>query len=152
MSATMLDTYSMIKKLQAAGVPEKQAEAQVAMVFEVAEKTFATKADTNKLGADVNGLAENVNRLGTEVTKLGTEVTRLGTEVTRLGTEVTKLGENLKACATKEDLKAFATKEDLKAYATKENLEALENRLIIKLGGLMTGLMILGFAFLKYAH
>ena len=145
MSATMLDTYSMIKKLQAAGVPEKQAEAQVAMVFEVAEKTFATKADTNKLGADVNGLAENVNRLGTEVTKLGTEVTRLGTEVT-------KLGENLKACATKEDLKAFATKEDLKAYATKENLEALENRLIIKLGGLMTGLMILGFAFLKYAH
>lgn len=122
MSATMLDTYSMIKKLQAAGVPEKQAEAQVAMVFEVAEKTFATKADTNKLGADVNGLAENV---------------------TRLGTEVTKLGENLKACATKDDLKA---------YATKENLEALENRLIIKLGGLMTGLMILGFAFLKYAH
>ena len=146
----MLDTYSMIKKLQAAGVPEKQAEAQVAMVFEVAEKTFATKADTNKLGADVNGLAENVTRLGTEVTKLDTEVTRLGTEVTklgtdvnRLGTEVTKLGENLKACATKDDLKA---------YATKENLEALENRLIIKLGGLMTGLMILGFAFLKYAH
>ena len=132
----MLDTYSMIKKLQAAGVPEKQAEAQVAMVFEVAEKTFATKADTNKLGADVNGLAENVNRLGTEVTKLGTDVNRLGTEVT-------KLGENLKACATKDDLKA---------YATKENLEALENRLIIKLGGLMTGLMILGFAFLKYAH
>ena len=131
MSATMLDTYSMIKKLQAAGVPEKQAEAQVAMVFEVAEKTFATKADTNKLGADVNGLAENVNRLGTEVTKLG---------------------ENLKACATKDDLKAFATKDDLKAYATKENLAALENRLIIKLGGLMTGLMILGFAFLKYAH
>ena len=146
----MLDTYSMIKKLQAAGVPEKQAEAQVAMVFEVAEKTFATKADTNKLGADVNGLAENVNRLGTEVTKLGTDVNRLGTEVTklgtdvnRLGTEVTKLGENLKACATKDDLKAFATK---------ENLEALENKLIIKLGGLMTGLMILGFAFLKYAH
>ena len=141
----MLDTYSMIKKLQAAGVPEKQAEAQVAMVFEVAEKTFATKADTNKLGADVNGLAENVNRLGTEVTKLGTDVNRLGTEVA-------KLGENLKACATKDDLKAFATKDDLKAYATKENLEALENRLIIKLGGLMTGLMILGFAFLKYAH
>ena len=136
MSATMLDTYSMIKQLQAAGVPEMQAEAQVAMVFEVAEKTFATKADTNKLGADVNGLAENVNRLGTEVTKLGTDVNRLGTEVT-------KLGENLKACATKDDLKA---------YATKENLEALENRLIIKLGGLMTGLMILGFAFLKYAH
>ena len=160
----MLDTYSMIKKLQAAGVPEKQAEAQVAMVFEVAEKTFATKADTNKLGADVNGLAENVNRLGTEVTKLGTDVNRLGTEVTkldtevtRLGTEVTKLGTDVNRLGTEvtklgENLKACATKDDLKAYATKENLEALENRLIIKLGGLMTGLMILGFAFLKYAH
>ena len=135
MSTTMLDTYSMIKKLQAAGVPEKQAEAQVALVFEVAEKTFATKADTTKLGEDVN----------------------------KLGTTVTKLGEDLKSCATKEDLKACATKEDLKIYATKEDLKscaldtrkdmaALENRLIIKLGGLMTGLMIMGFAFLSYAH
>ena len=135
MSTTMLDTYSMIKKLQAAGIPEKQAEAQVALVFEVAEKTFATKADTTKLGEDVN----------------------------KLGTTVTKLGEDLKACATKEDLKIYATKEDLKAFATKEDLKvcaldirkdmaALENRLIIKLGGLMTGLMFLGFAFLSYAH
>ena len=65
MSTTMLDTYSMIKKLQAAGVPEKQAEAQVAMVFEVAEKTFATKADTNKLGEDVNKLGAGQDRPAT---------------------------------------------------------------------------------------
>ena len=126
MSTTMLDTYSMIKKLQAAGVPEKQAEAQVALVFEVAEKTFATKADTTKPGEDVN----------------------------KLGTTVTKLGEDLKACATKEDLKIYATKEDLKACTLdiRKDMAALENRLIIKLGGLMTGLMIMGFAFLSYAH
>jgi predicted RNase H-like nuclease (RuvC/YqgF family) len=133
MSATMLDTYSMIKKLQAAGVPEKQAEAQVAMVFEVAEKTFATKADTNKIG-------EGLTVLGTNVTKLDEKVTRLDATVTKLGADVTKLQKD---CATKDDLKAYATKNDL---------EALENRLIIKLGGVITGLMIVGFAFLSYAH
>lgn len=133
MSTTMLDTYSMIKKLQAAGVPEKQAEAQVAMVFEVAEKTFATKADTNKIG-------EGLTVLGTNVTRLDEKVTRLDATVTKLGADVTKLQKD---CATKDDLKAYATKNDL---------EALENRLIIKLGGVITGLMILGFAFLSYAH
>ena len=129
----MLDTHSMIKKLQAAGVPEKQAEAQVTMVFEIAEKTFATKADTNKIG-------EGLTVLGTNVTKLDEKVTRLDATVTKLGADVTKLQKD---CATKDDLKAYATKNDL---------EALENRLIIKLGGVITGLMIVGFAFLSYAH
>ena len=133
MSTTMLDTYSMIKKLQAAGVPEKQAEAQVTMVFEIAEKTFATKADTNKIG-------EGLTVLGTNVTRLDEKVTRLDATVTKLGADVTKLQKD---CATKDDLKAYATKNDL---------EALENRLIIKLGGVITGLMIVGFAFLSYAH
>ena len=129
----MLDTHSMIKKLQAAGVPEKQAEAQVTMVFEIAEKTFATKADTNKIG-------EGLTVLGTNVTRLDEKVTRLDATVTKLGADVTKLQKD---CATKDDLKAYATKNDL---------EALENRLIIKLGGVITGLMIVGFAFLSYAH
>ena len=70
MSTTMLDTHSMIKKLQAAGVPEKQAEAQVAMVFEVAEKTFATKADTNKISEDVTKLDDKVTKLGGLITAL----------------------------------------------------------------------------------
>ena len=96
----MLDTHSMIKKLQAAGVPEKQAEAQVTMVFEIAEKTFATKADTNKIG-------EGLTVLGTNVTKLDEKVTRLDATVTKLGADVTKLQKD---CATKDDLKAYATK------------------------------------------
>lgn len=115
MGTSMLDTYSMVKKLQAAGVPEKQAEAQVAMVFEVAEKTFATKADFNNLGAELRKLIEG--------------------------------------CATKEDLKACATKEDLKACARdlRKDMDALQNALLLKLGGLIVVMMGLGFEFLKFA-
>ena len=110
MSTTMLDTYSMIKKLQAAGVPEKQAEAQVAVVLAVAEKSFATKADVDKLGTDLKEFVRN-------------------------------------------EMKAYVTQEFAeKTFATKQDLKTLENRLIIKLGGGMTSLMIIGFAFLSYTH
>ncbi|MHB1587879.1 MAG: hypothetical protein ACYCRH_08180 [Acidiferrobacteraceae bacterium] len=120
----MLDTLSMVKKLKTAGVPEPQAEAQVAMVvefarvFEIAEKHFMTKAD---LRAPQQG--------------------------------ITDIKTELKVCATKEDLKGLLTKEDLKGLLTKEDLKAwaknLESRLMIRLGGLIVLSMSMGYLFLR---
>jgi len=56
MGAVMLDTLSMVKKLKNAGVPEQQAEAQVALVYEMAEKGFATKSDIAHLSDKMDAM------------------------------------------------------------------------------------------------
>ncbi|CAN2042625.1 putative DUF1640 domain-containing protein [Candidatus Magnetomoraceae bacterium gMMP-15] len=49
MLITTFDTYSYIKKLQAVGIPEKQAEAQVEILIEIIGDNLATKKDMLEL-------------------------------------------------------------------------------------------------------
>ena len=49
MESATFDTLTYANKLKAAGVPEKQAEAQVEILAEIIESNLATKRDLKKL-------------------------------------------------------------------------------------------------------
>ena len=71
----MRDTLMYVKKLEAVGIPRKQAEAQVQIMTEVVDMDFATKQD---LKDETTSLREEIKTLGIE---LRAEMKELGTEL-----------------------------------------------------------------------
>jgi len=53
MTAITFDTYTAVKKLQAAGFTEQQAQAQTALLTELVESELATKRDIEALRSEL---------------------------------------------------------------------------------------------------
>jgi hypothetical protein len=53
MTTLALDTYAAVKKLQAAGFTEQQAQAQTALLTELVESELATKRDIEALRSEL---------------------------------------------------------------------------------------------------
>lgn len=49
----MYDTLMYVKKLEAVGIPRKQAEAQVEIMSQIVDSNFATKQDVKDLAAEL---------------------------------------------------------------------------------------------------
>jgi len=56
MATVTFDTLSYVKKLKAAGVPEKQAEVQAETFAEIIEERLATKQDIELIRRDIKEL------------------------------------------------------------------------------------------------
>ena len=82
----MADTLMYFKKLEAAGFSRKQAEVQVQMMSDLAEKNFATKEDVKDIRQEMKDIRQEIKDLGTE---LRNEVRRLETEISRMGDRLT---------------------------------------------------------------
>jgi hypothetical protein len=116
-----IDTLEYVKRLEAAGVDRRQAEAHAAAVRDTVAPQLATKADIDGVRvalerhreatkADIdNAVARIESKLGTEVarleSKLGTEVARLNA---KLGTEVGRLDAKIDTVAGRLDAKMDA--------------------------------------------
>ncbi len=59
-SAISFDTLAYVKKLKAAGVPEKQAEAQAETFAEIIEDRIATKQDVIAIQKDIKTLGTSL--------------------------------------------------------------------------------------------
>lgn len=62
---TLLDTYTLIKRLTQAGVPE--AEAHMAVFLDMSERGFATEGDIGDLKGDIAELGKRIDDLTTHV-------------------------------------------------------------------------------------
>lgn len=113
--AHAIDTLSIARKLESAGVDRRQAEAHAEALNEVVVTGYselATKADLERFPtrAELERFAarfadkEDLQRFATK--------------------------GDLERFAFKKDLERFATKEDLERFATKEDLANLETRMI----------------------
>jgi len=65
-SAITFDTLAYVKKLKAAGVPEKQAEAQAETFAEIIEDRIATKQDLKELEL---ALKQDIAKVKVEIIK-----------------------------------------------------------------------------------
>ena len=78
----MLDTLEYVKRLEAAGVDRRQAEAHAQAVHDILAPQLATKGDLDTAVAKLEA------KIGSEVGRLGSEIARLkakiGNEVARL--------------------------------------------------------------------
>ncbi|MHB1752753.1 MAG: CCDC90 family protein, partial [Acidiferrobacter sp.] len=93
----MLDTYTLIKRLTQAGVPEAQAEAHMSVFLDMSERGFATKGDIENLGRRMGGLAtdEALSGVKRDVTTLKQDVVVLQKDVTGLKQDVAGLKQDV---------------------------------------------------------
>jgi hypothetical protein len=91
MAVATFDTLKFANTLKAAGVPERQAEAQASAFAEVIQlnlKDLVTKADLEHAVAEVSReIGEVKAELSREIGTLGTDLTR---EITNLGIELNR--------------------------------------------------------------
>ena len=94
MGANMLDTYTLVKRLTQAGVPEAQAEAHMSVFLDMSERGFATKGDIAALGKRIDDLATHV--AGMDVRLSGVEAHLAGMDVRLAGMDLRLSGMELR--------------------------------------------------------
>ena len=99
MGADMLDTYTLVKRLTQAGVPEAQAEAHMAVFLDMSERGFATKGDIEDLkrcmadfatSKELREVRRDVETLTSDVVGLKNDVAGLKRAMLRASTAVSK--------------------------------------------------------------
>ena len=113
-----LDTHKAVKKLKEVGFDESQAEAVVRMVGEAFGDTVATKADIVTVRAD---LSTQGAELRIEIQEVRTEIQEVRAEIQEVRTEIREVRAELRT----------------EAKAIRAELRELEQRMTIKLGGLL---------------
>ena len=106
-----LDTYKAVKKLREVGFDEAQAEAVVRMVGEAFDDSVATKAD---IAAVRTELVAQGAELRAEIQEVRAETQEVRTEIREVRTEM-----------------------HVEAKAIRAEIRDLEQRMTIKLGGLL---------------
>ena len=109
--AMALDTYKAVKKLREVGFDEAQAEAVIRMIGEAFDNSVATKAD---IAAVRTELVAQGAELRAEIQEVRTETQEVRTEIREVRTEM-----------------------HAEAKAIRAEIRDLEQRMTIKLGGLL---------------
>ncbi len=93
--AIKFDTAAAVDQLVEAGVPQKQAAAQVRLLATTINENFATKADIERLEFKLDtGIAELRAEVHTDIADVRTNIADVRTEVANLETRLTgKIGE-----------------------------------------------------------
>ncbi len=165
MGANMLDTYTLVKRLTQAGVPEAQAAAHMSVFLDMSERGFATKGDIAALRERIDDLANHV--AGMDVRLSGVELrlsemdTRLsGVELrlSEMDTRLSGIERRLSEMDTRlsgierrlSELDARLSKMDTRLSGIELHLSGMELRLMVRLGGLIVTLMSVGFGVLEF--
>ena len=123
MTTVAFDTLAFSQRLQEAGVPTEQADAQArAQADFLAQHLFAKMATKD----DIRKLQDQIEEMRAAWLDARKE------DLQRFATK-----EDLQRFATKEDLQRFATKEDLQRFATKDELALMAKTLTIRLGAML---------------
>jgi uncharacterized protein YpuA (DUF1002 family) len=80
--AIFFDTLAYAKKLEAAGVDQKQAEAQAETLAEIFEERAATKQDIDEVKKDISVLEVKINTIDTKMNWLITLIAVVGLALT----------------------------------------------------------------------
>ncbi len=179
MGANMLDTYTLVKRLTQAGIPEAQAAAHMSVFLDMSERGFATKGDIAALRERIDDLANHVAgmdvrlsgvelRLSEMDTRLSSVERRLSEMDTRLSSVELRLSEfdarlsgierRLSEFDTRlsgierrlSELDARLSKMDTRLSGIELHLSGMELRLMVRLGGLIVTLMSVGFGVLEF--
>ena len=94
MGANMLDTYTLVKRLTQAGVPEAQAEAHMSVFLDMSERGFANKGDIAELKKRIDDLATHVADMDTRLS--GVEAHLAGMDVRLAGMDLRLSGMELR--------------------------------------------------------
>ena len=125
----IFDTLKAAQELRKTGFEDRQAEAVVETISKAVSETVATKADLQLVRSDFKLLGSEFDLLRSEFDLLRSEFDLLRSEVGKLRSEM----------ATKTDLQLLRSEFDL----LRSEMAAQENRIVIKLGGLMVTMLFL---------
>jgi uncharacterized protein involved in exopolysaccharide biosynthesis len=130
------DTLSAAQELRKTGFEDRQAEAIVSTVSKAMSETVATKADLELQSAVTKA---DIEAMGAEL-RAGTQALRaeLKADNEALRTEFKLFRQSVDSRFEKVDLRSDTLEKSLR-----QEMAALENRLILKLGGLMVTMAFL---------
>lgn len=140
MSAPIIrvDTLKIVRSLEKAGIPEKQAEAQTSMMIDVVNAIFqndlATKEDLKDFKYE---LIETISALDTRITTLEIRMTTLETRMTALGTQLSGAINDI------ADLRERMGRMEVRMERIELKIDAMMSQLLIRLGGLMVSLIVI---------
>ena len=133
----MFDTHTFVKRLKAVGFTEEQSEVFAEEGTKLIEGQLATKLDIAELKRDMKGMETSLKRdMGEMETNL-----KLDIELVRrdMGEMETNLKRDMGEMETGLKLDIELVRRDMREMETgfKHDMKALEDRMVIKLGGLM---------------
>ena len=151
MGANMLDTYTLVKRLIQAGIPEAQAEAHMSVFLDMSERGFATKGDIAELGKRIDDLATHIAGMelrlsGVErrLTAVETRLSDMDGRLTAVETRLSDMDGRLTA------VEARLSGMEARLSGMELRLSGMEMRLMVRLGGLIVALMSAGFGVLEF--
>ena len=157
MGANMLDTYTLVKRLTQAGVPEAQAEAHMSVFLDMSERGFATKGDIENLGRRMGGLAtlEALSGVDQDIATVKQDVAILKQDVGVLKQDVAVLKQDVAGLkqdviVLRGEMAEFRAEFEVRMSAMAASIAGLEMRLMVRLGGLIVALMSVGFGALEF--
>ncbi len=130
----VFNAFKYVEVLKDAGVPDKQAQAQVRILNEVLESNLATKQDVEIIKGDIEGVKQATKR---DIAEVKRDIEELKLATKRDIAEIKRDIEELKL-ATKRDIAEIKRDIESLRQDTKRDLKELEQRMIIKLGALLT--------------
>jgi hypothetical protein len=133
------DSLEYASELKDAGVPEAQAKIQAKALFRVIDQQLVTKQDIKELEA----------KFGCDIKELEVKIKEL--EV-KLSHDIQNVQRDIKETEAKltRDIKETEAKLTLNIQAIQLEMKGMENRIIIRLGGIFTVLLGLAVAILKF--
>ena len=120
-----LDTHKAVKKLKEVGFDEAQAEAVVRMVGEAFDDSVATKVDIAELRIEIQEVRGEIQEVRVDLSTQGAE---LRAEIQEVRGEIREV---------RADLSTQGVESRAEAKAIRAELRELEQRMTIKLGGLL---------------
>ena len=149
MAVISFDTLKHVERLTAAGVPDAQARAEASALRDVLaeslDTTIATKGDVARLEANTKASISSLEAS----TKASISSLEAATKAdsARLDANISSLEASTKASISSL---AASTKADMELQ--RKDMQAMELRLVIKLGALMTAIAGLGITAMKLLH
>ena len=120
----IFDTLKAAQELRKTGFEDRQAEAVVETISKAVSETVATKADLQLLGSEVGTLRSDVESLRSEMaTKADLQLVRSDIDLLRSRFEMQR--------------QSVDSRFDALEKSFRQDMAAQENRIVIKLGGLM---------------
>ena len=133
----IFDTLKAAQELRQTGFEDRQAEAVVETISKAVSETVATKADLQlvrsemAMNADLQLLRSDVGTLRSDVGTLRSDVGLLRSEM------ATKADLQLLAQSVDSRFDKVDSRFDAQEKSLRQDMAAMENRIVIKLGGLM---------------
>ena len=140
----IFDTLKAAQELRKTGFEDRQAEAVVETISKAVSETVATKADLQLVRSDFKLLGSEFDLLRSEFDLLRSEVGKLRSEMATkadlqlLRSEFELLQQSVDSRFDKVDSRFDAQEKSLR-----QEMAAQENRIVLKLGGLMVTMIFL---------